>query len=92
LDKKKLDINPLTFYTHCGCHGPNLTLHDIPTLVLKLKIFLELFNAFIQFLPILLRDDNLRIRLRDGNFERKCKRLPSLESHVNSVEDIRSQM
>ncbi|CAJ2662601.1 unnamed protein product [Trifolium pratense] len=59
VQKKFLDINPRAFYTPCGCHSLNLTksfLYSIwLTLVAKLKTFLELFNAFILFLPMLLR-------------------------------------
>jgi hypothetical protein len=58
------------------------------TLVLKLKIFLELFNVFTYFF--------LSILLIGDNFERKCKKVapkllltPCLESRVNNVKTFK---
>ena len=29
VQKKFLDVNPRAFYSTCGCHSLNLTLHDM---------------------------------------------------------------
>ena len=56
VQKRFLDINPRAFYTPCGCHSLNLTLCDMANTCTKAKDFLQSFNAFTQYLLILLRD------------------------------------
>ncbi|XP_074299078.1 uncharacterized protein LOC141630101 [Silene latifolia] len=53
VQKRLLDINPRAFYVPCGCHSFNLALCDIANTCTKARAFLEPYNAFTQYLPIL---------------------------------------
>jgi hypothetical protein len=39
VQKKLLDINPMAFYSACGCHSLNLTLCDMSKSCGKAKVF-----------------------------------------------------
>jgi hypothetical protein len=39
VQKKLLDINPMAFFSACGCHSLNLTLCDMSKSCGKAKVF-----------------------------------------------------